>query len=321
MHRPGPAARLIRPRNAALHGEVDLECPRPVPIPTVGTRDPARQPLAGDLSDRARCQIEDDDICAWQIRQRKHAYTRLDPPAVLEQHRRERVGNRARAATGDWPAEPVASRGQGHPNRGAQRAAERAEGMSCDAPEQGTGLRPLPQSGQDRRRHRRGQAEPRECDRVTRQVQDRAQQILAEGVEVGRRRCEQPPPHFTVAAESTRRVVQRPKQNAGAAIVERVREVDLGPAPLKAVLGEPERVQKRRPCRHRMHGRAVVVEQAWDRQLTGPRPTPDRLLGLEYRNPHARTGQRHRAGEPIGSRTDDDRLAQDRPSPLRWARW
>ena len=81
----GPAARLRRPRHAALDREVDLEGARPVPVAAVGARDPGGQPVPGELGDARGGQVERDDVG-------------VELGEGADPRRRSRSGRRARAA-------------------------------------------------------------------------------------------------------------------------------------------------------------------------------------------------------------------------------
>ena len=72
------------------------------------------------------------------------------------------------------------------------------------------------------------------------------------------------------------------------AVVERVREVDLGVPPDQAVLGQRERGEERRRDAERVHGGADVVQQTGDGQLRGAGAAADRVLALEHRDRAAR---------------------------------
>ncbi len=198
---------------------------------------------------------------------------------------------------------------QGDADRRAHRPAQAAEGVRGDAAEQRPGLRRVPAARQHRRRHRRRQPEAQQPDRVAGQVQDRAQQIVDEQVEGLRRPPEAPPPAAPVGAQPLRRRLDRAQHHPGGAVVERMREVDLGPEPLEPMALEAQRAQERRADRHRVDGRAVVVHKPRDGELPAARPAPDRLGGLEHGDRDPLPGERHRAREPIRAGADDDRLA------------
>ena len=82
VHRPRPAGGRVGPGDAALDREVDLEGSRAVPVAAVGAGDPRRQPLAGDLGDRAGREVEDDRVGGRQLVERAHRPAGLDPAAV-----------------------------------------------------------------------------------------------------------------------------------------------------------------------------------------------------------------------------------------------
>ena len=156
-----------------------------------------------------------------------------------------------------------------------------------------------------RRRGRRRDPEAGQPQRVLGQVQDRLQAVLVDLVEVRGRRPEKPAPGAPVLAQPRRRLLDRADHRRGAAVVERVRQVDLRPAPLEPVLLQLQRAQEGRCRRHRLPRRADVVDDSRDRQFRAAGAAADRLGRLQHRHLDARLGQRHRAGEPVGARADD----------------
>ena len=62
MHGARPARRPRGPGHAAGDGEVDLERARAVAVAAVGARDARRQPLTGDVGDRAGREVEHDRV-------------------------------------------------------------------------------------------------------------------------------------------------------------------------------------------------------------------------------------------------------------------
>ena len=95
----------------------------------------------------------------------------------------------------------------------------------------------------------------------------------------GGRRCA---PGGAVVAEPGRGVLDRAQHHAGAAVVERVGQVDLRPAPLRARGSRPSELRNGGADRHRVHGRAVVVDDARHGQLGAAGAAADRRLGLEH---------------------------------------
>ena len=96
----------------------------------------------------------------------------------------------------------------------------------------------------------------------------------------------------------------------GGPVVEGVREVHLGPAPLEAVALEVQRAEERGADRHGVDRRADVVDQARDGQLLAARAAADRRFGLEHGDADSLASQRRRGGQPVGAGADDDGVAQ-----------
>ena len=104
VDRPGAPSRLVRPRNPALDGEVDLERPRAVAVPRQRPSDPARHPLASDPRRRRGCEVEHDDVGAVAAR-------RASAPARRSQTVRPRSSSREIIAP-LIAAEPPSATGQ-----------------------------------------------------------------------------------------------------------------------------------------------------------------------------------------------------------------
>ncbi len=313
MYGAGAAAGLRRPRHPALDREVDLEGRRPVLVAAVGAGDPRRQPLAGDRGDGAGSEVEGDHVREVELGQGADPHSGLDPAAVLPQLRHERVGQRLRAAAGDRPADAVAGGDQRHPDRGAERPRQRAEGVGGDAAEQRPRPRGLEAARQQRGRRRGREAEAGEQQRVPGPVQDRLHQVLVERIEVARGGGEEAPPGGPVRAEAGGGLGQRTHHHRGVATVERVGEVDLGPAPREPVALEPERTEEGRGRRHRQARRAEVVDHSRHGQFGAAGAAADRLRRLQHRHLDPGPRQRHRAGQPVGARADDRRRAHAGP--------
>ena len=164
-----------------------MKAPGPVAVAAVGAGDPRRQPLAGDVGDAARGEVEHDASAPSSSSSESTRRAGLDPAAVLAQHRGQRVGDRPRAAPRHRPAEAWQAADQRHPDRRAHRPVERAEGVRGDAAEQRPRLRRAPARASTRRRRRGRQAEARQPQRVPGHVQDRPADVLGERVEGARR--------------------------------------------------------------------------------------------------------------------------------------
>ena len=211
---------------------------------------------------------------------------------------------------GHRPAEAVAGRDQSHPDRRAHRPGERAEGVGGDAAEQRPGLRRLPAAREQGRRRRGRDAEARQADRVLGQVEDRAQQVLVERVEVRRGRPKsrrQAAPSSPSPARSRRSSAPSPRRC-------RRRADGRGRPRASATRGRGPR--GRASCRN---GEAAAI--GWTAEQSSWR-TPGTVSSLVRVPPpivsaasstvtsHPLARQRHRAGQPVGAGADDDRVAQ-----------
>ena len=123
-------------------------------VAAVGACDPCRQPLARNLGDRPRREVEHHRVRATQLGQVRDPPARLDRPPVRAKHRGERVADRLRSALRNRPAEGVAGVDQRATHRGAHRTVHRAEGMGRDPAEERPRLRRPPGAGEQRRRQR-----------------------------------------------------------------------------------------------------------------------------------------------------------------------
>ncbi len=237
-------------------------------VAAVGAGDPAGQAVAGDLGDRASARG----------RRRPRRGSRARPASGPARRSRScpPCSRRTEASASAIDCEPPAATGQPTLWQAAVSAIPTEALSGCVS-----GLKEWAATPANRARvagvfQRRassvagaaaGHAEAGQPQRVPGQVQDRAQQVLVERVEVRGRRGEQPPPGLAVLAEPRRGLLERADHRRGAAVVERVGEVDLGPAPLEPVLLQPERAEEGRGRRHRVPRRADVVDHARQRSV------------------------------------------------------
>ena len=141
---------------------------------------------------------------------------------------------------------------------------------------------------------------------MTGHVHDRAEQIVAEIVEMLGQITEHRPPAQSVSAQSRRRGTDRPEQQSGVAGIERVRAVGVGPLPHQPVPLETDLRPERRSHAQRMEGRTVVVDDARDRQFARPGPTTDDLGRLQDLHVDTVARQVQSGGEPVGPAADHD---------------
>ena len=310
MHGPGPPAGLVRPGDPALDREVDLEGPGTVLVAAVGAGDPRGQAVARDVGHGGRGEVEDDRVDVGQLAQRADRDAGLDLSPVLGEGARERVGDRGaslpsrppnrtrgrrRSArcrptsssagrggrsrgrrprrTGPSPAASCSSAGAGSPGRRRRaRSAAGGSGGSAGGGPAGRGPRSAPRSWRPRNRT------PGATRRRPRRGLPRSRSI-------------------------DRTITPALPSSSGWA---RSTSGQRHSSPWRSRSSE---LQERRADGHRVHRRAVVVQDAGDRQLAGAGAAADRLGGLEHRHLHPLPGERDRAGEPVRARADDDRRA------------
>ena len=294
VHGAGPAGGFVGPRHPTLDGVLDLERPRAVPVAPVRPGHPRRQPLAGHAHDRARRHVQHRQVRGAQLVQRLDVDTGLDRPTVRLDDRAHRRGDGLGPALGHRPAVAMCRRCQRRADGRRQRLAERAHRVRAGTGPQRPGLRGRHPRGQQL--HRRGgpQPEPRQSERVGRDVQHRLEEVLGDPVEPVDQRPEQPSPRAAVDAEPVGRVVHGAVRRGAPPPVQRMAVLHLGPPPGQAMCG-----QVHRPAERGVHGQgveaaALVVQQPGHRQLAAADPAADRVGGFQHPDRHA--GGRQRDG-------------------------
>ena len=194
--------------------------------------------------------------------------------------------------------------------------------------------RSRPGAGEARAREARSRAEPaaREAHvgaHVPGQAQG-AEEVVDELLPAG---CERPHERaigvavavaVAVAVEAVGRLVDRTVQRDRRAVVERMRDRDLGVGEREPVLGQRQAAQERRRERERVDGGAHVVAESGQGQLRAAEAAADRRRGLEHEHRAARLGERDRRRQAIRPRADDDRIPavghrENAPRPTRQA--
>ena len=96
----------------------------------------------------------------------------------------------------------------------------------------------------------------------------------------------------------------------------RVGERRGGVGPSEPMLGEGEAAEGGRTDGERMDGRAQVVVEPGERQLRGPRSSPDCALGFENGDGKPRASENDSSGETVGPGTRDKDLARTGHGPF-----
>ena len=136
----------------------------------------------------------------------------------------------------------------------------------------------------------------------------RLEQFRADIVGVAGHRADQAPVGAAVGAEAGGGLGHRAGHDRGAAAVERIGELDLGPCEPDAARGQVEALEERRRHGQRVRGRADVVPEAGQGELLGPAATPDLGRALDHLDLQARRGQGDGSGQPVRAAADYHRV-------------
>ena len=119
-------------------------------------------------------------------------------------------------------------------------------------------------------------------------------------------RSEHPLPAPAVSAQAGGGVRHRPLGRRAPAAVERVGVLHLGPAPAQSVRAEVKLPRERGVERQRVRGRALVVNQARERQLARASASAEGVGRLKDGHLHAGVGEGEGGSEPVGPAADHD---------------
>jgi hypothetical protein len=268
--------------------------------------DPPGHPVADDAGGGRRGDVEHHDVRGPELLQRAHGHPGLHLRAVLGQQCGDRPADGRRSALGHRPAVPVRGRAERHADRRGRRGAEGPECMGGDAGEQRPRLRCRPPPREDRRRQHRVRAEAGQLHRMPRHMQQGPEEVLRDVVEASRERPEEAAPALPVRSEPTGRLVDRPPDRRATAAVQGVGPLDVRPSPGQPVRREVEGAGEGRVDGQRMEGRALVVDESGQRENAAAGPAPDRVRGLQHRDPDAGSSKGEGGSEPVGPAADHD---------------
>ena len=139
-------------------------------------------------------------------------------------------------------------------------------------------------------------------------MHERPREVLDERVPTARVRRERRTPARGVGTEGRVGRGEAAVDDAGRAVVERVREREFRMCELEAVPLERERCERGRSGREGMDGRAHVVPVARQRQLLSARAAADLVCGFEQEHGATGSGEERGRGEPVGTRAHDNRV-------------
>ena len=125
-------------------------------------------------------------------------------------------------------------------------------------------------------------------------------------IRAARQRTEEPAVRPAVDTQPVGRLVHRPCQDGGRAVVQRVGHRQARMDQLQPVLREVELAEEARSGGQRVEGGADVVPEAGQSQLGGAAAAPDAGGGLQHPHRTPRPGQGDGGGQAIGPAADDD---------------
>jgi hypothetical protein len=162
-----------------------------------------------------------------------------------------------------------------------------------------------PRAGEARRRPERLQAEAGEAEGMPRDGDDRPENPRLERLPRFDDRPHEPAVRRPVGAQPGGGLPDRALEEDGASVLERMREGGGRLDQLEPVLRQRERAEEGRAGNERMDRRAVVVDEAGQRQLAGAEAAADLLRRLEHAHAEPGAGERDRGREPVRPRADD----------------
>ncbi len=304
----GACARALRgaPGDGPVERPVHLEDARAVAVPLEQAPIRRRQPAPGHPQEGARRQVAEADA-RWHIVDGRDfgADRKLAPerPEIA----RKRVGKPLRTALREDPSMGVAERGQDESERRRRTSVERQHPVGRDAGKQRARVRRRKEARDARGGLQRAPPEPCDGQRVTRYSQ-RREHCIFEPRPCRDGRANRRAVDRRVRSESSGRCLDRPFQDRGGAVVQRVRDRARRFDPLDAVLAERHRSEKRRRAGKRVNGRADVVRESRQRQLGGSHAPADRVARLVDPHPAAGSREDDGRGQAVRPGTDDRRI-------------
>jgi hypothetical protein len=138
--------------------------------------------------------------------------------------------------------------------------------------------------GEQTRRQEARKAQPREHQRMTRDLDERRERVRGQLGPASHERRNQAAPGAAIRAEPQSCLVQRAAEHDRGAVLERMGERKRWLDPLESERSEVERAEERRRRAHRVEGRADVMKEAGKGQLRGAAAAANRVIGFHHRD-------------------------------------
>ena len=301
-------ARGVAPRHRCTQRPIHFAHAGTVVIPLECIAIAAGEAVARDLQRPSRRNVQQHTLGVWDVAQCRDWRISHDLAPYRPQIRRQRIRYALRATSGDRPTGTMSDCREHQANGGGGRVRERHDRVRAK-PRKKTASRLSVKSAPRERAcaAKCVETESPQQERVTRNVKRRQrvrgeripvidewtnELAVGDGILTKRGTC-----RFDVRA-----------QHSGRTIVERMchRRRRLDPA--KPVLVERQGAEKRHRNGQRMHGRADIVREAWQRQLGRPCTATDSRLCFEHEHRSPRLREDDRRGESVGASSHDHRV-------------
>jgi hypothetical protein len=240
----GPRAPALgsAPRNRTCERVVHLENPRTGPegpqlAPVVG-----RQAVSGDALQRRRRGVEQIGAQMTQLLDRLDPLIGHELTAARTQRGHQGLGELLRPAARERPPGGVGGAGEDEGHRRGERLVERDHGVRGEPGDERAGLFGAEGVDQAARGPQRRDPEPGEEEWMARQMENRLEGLVQERAEACLERRDQPAVGGAVLPQGLDGVIERPREDRRAPVIERVRQREVRVNPL-----EPMRLQVQLP--------------------------------------------------------------------------
>ena len=303
VHGPRARTRRVAPRDGLGDREVDLADAGAVPVALERARIAGGEAVTGEGGEARGCELTEDGTVGLDDGEVVDADPGADDAALGDDLARERVRDRLGPPLGKRPAPDVGGRAEHHPDGRGREGLERQHRVRGEPGEHRAPPR-TEEPGKLLGGPERAEPEARERDGPAGEAEG-AEDLLDEAVEVVDDGAHQALPARPPLPDGRRGLVEVTREQDGVAVVEGVREGDVGMHPREPLRLEVERAQRGRGDAHGVDGRADVVGEAVEGERGGPRAAPDGVGGLVDDHGAARVEETKGGDEAVDPAADD----------------